>query len=99
MADSLGYLAQGSQGEKALTYFRQSADAYQNALQIYSENDFPTLWMQTMEDLAQIYEAQGRPTDAARIYQDLLQHDPRNPRWQAKVEELTGNHGDRGQPK
>jgi hypothetical protein len=88
LGDVLRYQGDRSERVQASLFYSQAQSAYENALAILTERDFPSAWVQTMQNVARTSEAEKLWQQSLQTYQALLRHDPGNLVWQAKVKEL-----------
>jgi tetratricopeptide (TPR) repeat protein len=89
LGPALRALAERSAGPQAAAYLEQSVTASRSALEVRTEGNFPFQWTQTMRNLALLYEQKQDWVNARETYTKLLHHDPENPRFRAKLEELS----------
>ena len=88
LGEALAALAGRNKGPEAAAYLEQAVTAYRDALQVRTEADLPTQWLQTMINLARTYELQRDWNNARQSYGQLLRHDPSNADWKAKIRDL-----------
>src|SRR5436309_1102688 len=89
LGNALRALAERSEGPQAAAYLEQSIAAFRSALEVRAEGNFPFQWTQTMRNLALLYEQKQDWVNARETYTKLLHHYPENPRFRAKLEELS----------
>jgi tetratricopeptide (TPR) repeat protein len=70
-------------------YLQQAVEAFHKALEVYTDSAFPAQWAIVTGNLANAYEARKDWENTYKCYAQLLNHDPTNERFQAKLKELS----------